>query len=81
MLSSLSRKFSVLQTSSADNMARQQFRVFNVYQFFNVKHPPQALITTVELLPNHTENHNTKSPTQTAVEHSPTEAEHYSTEL
>ena len=30
MLSSLSGKLSVLQTSSADNLARQQFRGFNI---------------------------------------------------
>ena len=31
MLSSLSGKLSVLQTSSADNLARQQFRDFNIF--------------------------------------------------
>ena len=31
MLSSLSRKLSVLQTSSADKLARQQFRGFNIF--------------------------------------------------
>ena len=39
MLSSLTRKLSVLQTSSADNMAQQKFRVLISVPIFNSKHP------------------------------------------
>ena len=39
MLLSLSRKLSVLQTSSADNLAQQQFRVFNICTDFLTDNP------------------------------------------
>ena len=46
MLSSLSRKLSVLQTSSADNLAMQQFRVLISVSIVECQAPQKLLVSS-----------------------------------